>query len=152
MRSGSTNGSRRTLTASGPSASGCERKQHTTMIGRRGSLRSSGESNCKRFFPYLHLQPSIPRFTGGGTLHSQATIALGGNFPSTFLVADVWSARNRVCSMLSRSLKMNIVECGQFPIRPECQDEFIHLVSAFRGCPRAGCSTIIETDTAFWMT
>jgi hypothetical protein len=29
------------------------------MIGRRGSLRSSGDRNCKRFLPYLPLQRSI---------------------------------------------------------------------------------------------
>jgi hypothetical protein len=54
------------------------------MNGRRGSLRSYGESNCKRFLPYQHLQRSRPSVRGGGTLQSQATIALGGNFPSTF--------------------------------------------------------------------
>ena len=47
---------------------------------------------------------------------------------------------------------MNGVECRQLPVRPERQDEFIQPLSAFRGCPRAGRSTLIEADTAFWMT
>ena len=54
------------------------------MIGRRGSLRSSGDRNCKRFLTSICSVPSPvlrQRYT-----QSQATIALGGNFPSTFCV------------------------------------------------------------------
>ena len=49
------------------------------MIGRRGSLRSSGDRNCKSV-PYLHLQRSIPPVLLAAVHSSlRPPIALGGD-------------------------------------------------------------------------
>ena len=50
------------------------------MIGQRGSLRFSGDRNCKRFLPYLHLQRSIPPVLLAAVHSSlRPPIALGGD-------------------------------------------------------------------------
>lgn len=49
------------------------------MIGQRGSLRFSGDRNCKRFLPYLHLQGSIPSVPAAVHSSLRPPIALGGD-------------------------------------------------------------------------